>query len=73
MTSTSLFPFGTLKKFSIRNCLQIVIFDACDPWHAMCFSVFAIISIDIIRNRYKYGNKKEADRRFKAQKTEKSS
>ena len=28
----------TLKKVCVRNVLQIVIYNACDPWHTMCFS-----------------------------------
>ena len=66
VTSAELISLDSLKSVCLVS-LWIVIRDACDPWHLMCFSYFRVTSIKSIRkiiNAQKLGNKMENDRRF---------
>ena len=47
---------GHIKKVCVTNVIEDVIFDACDPCHAMCFFLFTVTNIHSIHKITKLGN-----------------
>ena len=44
------FSLGRLINVYISNVIEVVLWDLCDPWYVMCFSLFKVTSIYSISN-----------------------
>ena len=78
MPKIGFFSLDLLKDVFVTNVFQNVIYDACDSYNAMCFTLLTVTNTHSIRKTTKVRNSKTAwkvaqkIKLLKGQKTEKS-